>query len=235
VLGLSGDGPASAFAELGRILHDDRPLTPTLQRVAELAQTTIPELTDVSVTLIDDDQPRTVVFTGPLAVDLDERQYAIGFGPCTDAAVSGATILVDTQQPGAAYPDFARVAASRGITHVLSVGLPIPQRTVGALNMYSSADTPFADASIALAETFAGFAAVAITNTVVYHDALDLASNLRLAMESRAVIEQAKGIIVAREHCTSDHAFAVLARMSQRSNIKLRDVAAALVSSAEGR
>jgi GAF domain-containing protein len=226
-------GSASAFAELARMLHDDQPLNTTLQRVAELARDTVPELSDVSVTLMDDDQPRTVVFTGALAVDLDERQYAEGFGPCTDAAVSGNTILVDTARPGDSYPDFAGLAASRGVTHVLSVGLPIPQRTVGALNMYSDAGAPFADASIALAETFAGYAAVAITNAVAYRDAVDLTAHLRTAMQTRAVIEQAKGILVARNHCTTEEAFTALSRMSQRSHVKLRDVAARLVASAE--
>ena len=229
----SAEDATSAFAELGRILHDDQPLTPTLQRVAELARDTIPELTDVSITLMDDDKPRTVVFTGSLAVDLDERQYANGFGPCTDAAASGNTITVDTRHPDDGYPDFAGVAASRGVTHVLSVALPIPQRTVGALNMYSNAEAAFAADSIALAETFAGYAAVAIANTVSYRDALDLAAHLHAAMESRAVIEQAKGIIVAREHCTTGQAFTVLARMSQRSNTKLRDIATTLVTHAE--
>ncbi len=208
-------------------------MTPTLQRVAELARDTIAELADVSVTLIDDDRPRTVVFTGALAVDLDERQYANGFGPCTDAAVSGSTITVHTADPGGSYPDFAGLAAARGVNHVLSVGLPIPQRTLGALNMYSGSEVAFAADSVDLAETFAGYAAVAIANAVSYHDARDLAANLRAAMESRAVIEQAKGIIVAREHCTVDEAFAALARMSQRTNVKLRDVASTLVARAE--
>jgi GAF domain-containing protein len=231
------DGPtASAFTELSRMLHDDQPLSTTLQRVAELARDTIPELADVSITLVNDDQPSTVVFTGPLAVDLDERQYADGYGPCTDAAASGHTITVDTSSPaGASYPAFADLAASRGITHVLSVALPIPQRTVGALNMYSNARAPFAAASVGLAETFAGFAAVAITNAVVYRDALDLAAHLRTAMQTRAVIEQAKGIIVARNHCTTEEAFKALGQMSQRTHVKLRDVATTLVTDAENK
>jgi len=223
----------SAFAELGRMLHDDQPLNTTLQRVAELARDIVPELSDVSVTLIDDDRPRTVVFTGALAVDLDERQYADGCGPCTDAAVSGNTILLNTNQPDDSYPDFADLAASRGITHVLSVGLPIPQRTVGALNMYSNTQAPFAETSVELAETFAGYAAVAITNAVSYRNAVDLAAHLRTAMQTRAVIEQAKGILVARNHCTTDEAFSALSQMSQRSHVKLRDVATRLVASAE--
>ena len=64
---------------------------------------------------------------------------------------------------------------------------------MGALNMYSGARDVFAEESVVLAETFAGYAAVAIANTVVYRDALDLAAHLHRAIESRAVIEQATG------------------------------------------
>ncbi|GAA3551894.1 GAF and ANTAR domain-containing protein [Microlunatus spumicola] len=226
--------PTTAFTELGRMLHSDRPLGPTLQRVAELARDTVPELTDVSVTLVKDDQPRTVVFTGPLAVDLDERQYAEGFGPCTDAAVSGATIVLDTARPDDRYPEFAAIAAAAGVTHVLSVGLPIPQRSIGALNMYSRARTAFPASSIALAESFAGYAAFALANTLEYQDALDLVTNLRTAMASRSVIEQAKGIVMAREHCTADEAFGVLTRLSQHTHVKLRQVAERVVAEAQG-
>jgi GAF domain-containing protein len=215
------------------MLHAERPLTPTLHRVAELARDTIPELSDVSITLIKDEQPRTVVFTGVLAVSLDERQYATGYGPCTDAAVSGSTILVDTSRPEEQYPDFSAAAASAGVTHVLSVALPIPQRSIGALNMYSRATTSFSRDSIALAESFAGYAAVALANTVDYQDALDLVTNLRAAMASRAVIDQAKGIIMARERCSADEAFAVLTRLSQQQHVKLRLVADQVVTDAQ--
>jgi GAF domain-containing protein len=226
--------PMAAFAELGRMLHSDRPLAPTLQRVAELALNTIPQVVDVSVTMVKDEQPRTVVFTGPLAVHLDERQYAEGFGPCTDAAVSGATVVLDTLHPEGRYPGFAALAASAGITHVLAVGLPIPHRSVGALNMYSRTSTGFPPDVIALAECFAGYAAFALANTLEYQDALDLVSSLRTAMSSRSVIEQAKGIVMARERCTADEAFAVLTRLSQHTHLKLRMVAERIVEDAQG-
>lgn len=109
---------ARVFDQLGKILFgssDDRSLGRVLQRVAEAAQQFVPELDEVSITLVEDHQPRTVVFTGQLASDLDERQYERGFGPCIDAALSGATIVVDTADPSTtAYPDFARTAAGHG-------------------------------------------------------------------------------------------------------------------------
>jgi hypothetical protein len=59
----------------------------------------------------------SVVFTGALAVDLDERQYELGFGPCLDAAKTGQTIIVDSQEDDGPYREFARVAGGAGVRH----------------------------------------------------------------------------------------------------------------------
>jgi L-ascorbate metabolism protein UlaG (beta-lactamase superfamily) len=73
--------PRTAFAELGRIMLGVQDLNQTLQRIADLARRTIPEIDEVSVTLVDGGQPKTVVFTGQLAVCLDERQCETANGP----------------------------------------------------------------------------------------------------------------------------------------------------------
>jgi ANTAR domain len=91
-----------------------------------------------------------------------------------------------------------------------------------------------AGASVTLVEsdrTFAGYAAVAIANVRLYQSTATLAEDMRRAMESRAVIEQAKGILVAQQHCTPEQAFELLTRLSQTTHRKLRDCAADLVTS----
>jgi GAF domain-containing protein len=228
-----GPVPQQVWPQMAKIVLGAQPLTPTLQQIAAITLQVIPELVDVSITLIEDERPRTVVFTGPLAMELDERQYTDGCGPCTDAAVTGATIVVDTTSTHSSYPGFARAAARRGITSTLSVGLPIPQGTAGALNMYSGADQPISENSIAAAEEFAGYAAVAISNAALYHAATDTALQMSAALQSRAVIDQAKGIIMGQQRCTPDEAFRILTRASQHRNQKLRDIAAAIVASTQ--
>src|SRR3954452_9702399 len=94
------------LSQLGKVMNEGASLTSVLPRDAELSREVIEGITDVSVTMMDVDRPRTVVFTGRLAVYLDERQYAIGFGPCLDAAVSGSTILVNTGRQED-YPEFS--------------------------------------------------------------------------------------------------------------------------------
>ena len=235
----ASDDRLRALAELARIRLDAQPLSRLLERVAQLAQDVLPTAKDVSVTLLDDDSPggaagtaraRTVAFSGDLAVDLDERQYESGFGPCLDAAVSGETIMVDTAEDPR-YPQFAETARGRGVTHSMSVGLPIPQRMIGALNVYGGGG-PFSEDEVELAQAFAGHAAVAVANASLLASTADLARNLQIAMASRAVIEQAKGIIMAQRRCTSEEAFEVLRSTSQHSNVKLRALAQSIVDAA---
>lgn len=227
-------GSEAAFVELGKILHGEAPLNDVLLRVAEAARQIIPEVTDVSITTIENDQPRTVVFTGPVAIYLDERQYEKGFGPCMDAAVSGNTVLVDSADPRSDYADFAAVAREQSITYTLSTGMPVPQRVVGGLNLYSRSELAPSEQSIATAETFAAYAGVAVANAVLFHNTVNLTQHLRAAMHSRAVIEQAKGVLMARQRCSADDAFAILTRLSQNRNVKLRTVAEQIVGSVQG-
>jgi GAF domain-containing protein len=225
--------PTLAFAGMAKFIFGGEPLDVIVGRIAELGRETMTEIDEVSVTFVEDDRAKTVAFTSPLAVSLDERQYEHGLGPCLDAAISGRTIVVDTATDSS-YLEFSHAAYRAGIRHSVSVGLPIPQRIVGALNLYSSSPQPVGAQTVAMAEDFAGYAAVAIANAAVYDGATQLAAQMRTAMQSRAVIEQAKGILMGQRRLTADQAFQTLARISQTSNRKLRDVAQRMVDDAVG-
>lgn len=225
--------PIQAFNELALITVDTDPPEQALRRVAELAKQTLGEVEDVSLTLIQDGRPRTMVFTGPLAVDLDERQYELGFGPCLDAARTGQTIVVDHDRDDTPYREWARIARRAGVRHTVSVGLPVAQRSVGGLNIYTTVEDTFTPGFLEHAQTFAGYAAVAVNNVASYARAVDEAAGLRAAMESRAVIEQAKGVLTARDRCSPEEAFAMLRRISQHRNVKLRDLARTVVDAAQ--
>src|SRR5215204_4672651 len=216
--------PLAAFAELSKIMLGEMSLNETLGRIATLACQTIPQIDDVSVTMIDGDKAKTVVFTGQLAADLDERQYENGFGPCLDAAITGQTIVVDLDADNP-YRDFSNAGRRAGVTHSVSVGLPVPQRTVGALNLYASTPQPLADRTIERAQVFASYAGVVVANAALGNHTADLADQMRAARQSRSVIEQAKGILMQRLGCDADDAFSYLSKLCQRSNRKLPDIA----------
>jgi len=234
------DDPQQVFNELGRIVLGDAPLNQMLQQVAVLATRVLPGAADVSVTLLKQTpdrreqrrEARTVAFAKDLAIHLDERQYRDGVGPCLDASQSENIIRVDVdQEENDKYPDFVAACRRAGVRQSLSVPLPVPQRTVGALNIYGG---PFMDEDVEMATAFAGQAAVAVTNAALHQTSVELAEHLRRAMESRAVIEQAKGIIMGQRRCTADEAFDWLRTQSQQRNIKLRDIAQRVVDRTAG-
>jgi GAF domain-containing protein len=221
-----------AFGELGRIKLSDTDLNGVLAKIAELARRTIPGAEDVSVTLVRGAGAHTAAFTGQLALTLDEWQYARGRGPCLDAAQAAAVVSVPDTSTDDRWSDWASSAHSRGVCSSLSIGLPIQENVVGALNIYGTKPQAFDDDAVALAQTFAGYAAVAMANAHLYDSTASLAHHMQTAMESRAVIEQAKGIVMGERRCTAEEAFSILVKVSQASNRKLRDVAVALVDKA---
>jgi transcriptional regulator with GAF, ATPase, and Fis domain len=131
------------------------------------------------------------------------------------------------------WPQWSRRAYEAGAHSSLAIGLPLQEGVSGALNIYGAHAHAFDPEAIALAQTFARYAAVALGNAHLYDSTATLAEHMRTAMTSRAVIEQAKGIIMGQQRCDADQAFAILTKVSQDSNRKLRDVAAALVARAQ--
>jgi GAF domain-containing protein len=225
--------PGDAFAELGRIKLGETDVKGVLDRVSQLAKRTIPGAGEVSVTLITDKDAHTAAYTGELALQLDEWQYGRGYGPCIDASASFTTLSLPDMTAERRWPDWASQALEAGVHSSLSIGLPIHEEVAGALNVYATKPEAFDDDAIVLGQTFAGYAAVAIANAHLYDAQALLAQHMQAAMQSRAIIEQAKGIIMGSRRCTADQAFAILNRISQDTNRKLRDVAAALVATVE--
>ncbi|MCG5461799.1 GAF and ANTAR domain-containing protein [Micromonospora sp. NPDC053740] len=227
--------PADAFAELGRIKLGETSLDIVLQRVAELAKRVLPVPVEVSVTLVRGGTGHTAAFTDELALDMDERQYAQGSGPCLAAATVGDILSVPDLSAEDRWPDWAERGRKAGVGSSVSIGMPIQEAVVGALNVYARTPHAFDDDTVAVLETFAAYAAVALANAQLYESTANLARQMQDAMASRAVIEQAKGIIMAERRCTATEAFNILAKVSQDSNRKLRDVAQTLVDRAAGK
>lgn len=140
-------------------------------------------------------------------------------------------MLVPDMSAESRWPEWASRAHEAGAASSLSIGLPIQEATVGALNIYGAAAEVFND-QVELAQTLAGYAAIALANVHLYESTATLAQQMQEAMQSRAVIEQAKGIIMGQRRCSAEEAFAILAQVSQDSNRKLREVAESLVDRA---
>jgi GAF domain-containing protein len=221
---------ADALLELAAIVYGGETLQSVLDRVVGVAVRTLPGADSVSVTLIRDEEPCTAAFSGQLALDADEMQYERGYGPCMDAGRAGVVLRVDDMRTEERWPDYAVAVSAHGVLSSLSVPLPIQDRYIGALNIYATEPDAFGENVVAAGQLIASYAAVAVHNAQTFTRTAELAQELTRAMASRAVIEQAKGIVMHERRCTADEAFALLTRVSQQANIKLRDIAAEMVA-----
>ena len=195
----------------------------------------MPGRPETSVLLLVGSKPTTVVHTGQLALDLDETQFERGHGPCLHAARTGELTEISDTRTDRRWQDYTRRAAAHGNLSSLSVPLVIDRdaRVTGALNVYARRPDAFDAESRAVAARFVPYAAVATGNLYAYQSARDMADDLRTALETRAVIDQAKGILVERHRLTADQAFQLLAQASMHSNTKVRDVADHLAHTGE--
>ena len=224
-----------ALEHLGRLSLREHSMESLLQSVSALTKKVMPGKPEASVTLVVKGSPTTVVFTGQLAVDLDEAQYERGHGPCLDAARSGELIEIADTRAESRWADYVPRAAEHGNLSSLSIPLAIAEedQVCGALNIYARQPHAFDQDSRAAATMFASYAAVAAGNMHAYETAKSKAENLQAALESQAVIDQAKGILIQRHKLTADQAFQLLVRASMKTNTKLRDLADYLVRTGE--
>lgn len=226
---------SESLAELSRFFVGDSTVRETLTRMSELTQRAVPSAEFVGITMLVEGRQRTAVYTDEEAPEIDQAQYASGEGPCLAAfEESQITRIEDTLVPGE-WSEFRRVAADHGIRSTISFPLMVDKRSVGAMNLYSRQPHGFDHEASRVGEQFAAQAAVVLANTQAYWDAHELNQRLTEAMQHRAGIEQAKGILMAAQGVSDVDAFDLLVRASQRENVKLRDIARRIVDEAVSR
>lgn len=186
------------------------------------------------VTLVRDERAVTAAASDGTTLKADGTQYETGEGPCLQAIRDNRMILLDDLTEESRFPAFTRQVPGFGIRSSLSYPLNVHGRTIGALNLYSRRAGAYDEESRRTGERFAKQAAVALANAQVHDQTVQLVGHLNQAISSRAVIQQAKGILMARQGGTADEAFDILRRASQARNRKLRDIAEDLVRSAAG-
>ena len=162
----------------------------------------IPGAEATSITLVRNDQAFTGAHYGEMALAADELQYEHGYGPCMDAGRGGVLLRVDDMHTEERWPDYVEhVRTATPVRSSLSVPLPYQGATIGALNNYSTVPRAFATPeSLRAGLEVAEVVAVAVANADAHAQLGEQTRNMRLAMESRAVIEQAKGVLMAQRH-----------------------------------
>ncbi|MBE8523954.1 GAF and ANTAR domain-containing protein [Amycolatopsis sp. H6(2020)] len=230
-------GPlAQQFATLTYSLLDARTVGEILQQVVDAALRIIPGAELVSITLRRPDGTfHTPIETDPVAGELDQLQYRLHEGPCVDAANPAGPAMADSPDLAASstWPRFGPAAAQRGMGAVLSTALLAdarPAQLSGALNIYARRAGGLGEPDRTAALLLATHASLALAHVdTVTRDQLQV-QQLNRAIDSRDVIGQAKGILMARRGLSADEAFDLLRRTSQDLNVKLVQLAETLAT-----
>jgi GAF domain-containing protein len=169
-----------------------------------------------------------------LASAADEVQYQTGDGPSLQAIQHARPVRVDDTAVSQRWPKFCRQAAELGIRSCYALPLTVDGDPVGALILYSRQPGAFGPEEAGRADRFAKDASGALTLALRMASCTDLNEQLRSSIGSRTIIDQALGVIMATEHVAQDRALALLRSVSQNTNVRLRDLAASIVTRVSG-
>ncbi|WP_164479254.1 GAF and ANTAR domain-containing protein [Nakamurella antarctica] len=232
-LGIEGDPGSPEYlsfqmAELARELQSaHNSVAQTLEAITTAAVQTVPGADFACVTVVSRKQDvQTIAPTDIRAEKINAIQQSVGEGPCLQSLWESATVRVDDLDTDVRWPMFALAAVDLGIRSMMTVRLYVENTDLGALSFYSEKPSAFTPECEAVAVLLATHAAVAL-NTA------ELEANLTAAVDSRDVIGQAKGILMERYQLDSGRAFRLLVRVSQTTNVPLREVADGLLTTGE--
>ena len=225
----------ASLAALSRFFVGDGTVQETLERISALSTEAIPAAEMVGITMLVEGRQRTAVFTDPEAPEIDQAQYDTGEGPCLEAFRDGRiTEIEDTSEPGK-WSAFRKVAASHGIGSTLSFPLLVDSVAVGRSTCTAGPSGPSPTTTARPARPSPPKPPSSSPTRRPTGTAHDLSIRLGEAMQNRAVIEQAKGMLMAAQGFDEAAAFEMLVKASQRENVKLRDVARRIVADAMAR
>jgi GAF domain-containing protein len=205
--------------------------------VAEFAAQAIPGVDGAGVALIQPHKgaPRIQTWsaTAEFVHDIDTVQYEeLNEGPCITCVQSGRPTVSGSLGSDSRWPHFGGRVARMAVHSALSLPLVVGNQVIGAINTYARARDAFGEHAVQLGSQFAGPAAVSVYNAQLLAEAQERTKRLHRALDSRAVIDQAIGIIRSRSGATAEQAFERLTRISQTENLKLYVVAERLVEEA---
>jgi GAF domain-containing protein len=179
--------------------------------------------------------PSVTACSDPAASAADEMQHQAGDGPSVHAMRHARPVRIDDTVTSQQWPKFCRQAAEVGIRSCYALPLMVDDESVGALILYSRQPAAFGREETERADRFAKDASGALTLALRMASCTDLNEQLRSSIGSRAVIDQALGVIMATEHGAQDRALALLKSVSQNTNVRLRDLAASIVTRVSGK
>ncbi len=214
-----------ALEDFRRATLDDRDGSDFFALTVEVAD--VFELAGAGVSLADGEAMRTVAAQSERAAAMGLIQQQSGVGPCVDSQRTARPVLVnDLADHPRKWREFTKVAATVGVVSVASIPIRLGGVGLGVLDLYHDSQHRWTIQEVRLADRLARMAA---SYAFELHRARRRATHLQRALDSRIVIEQAKGMLAERMGITIDAAFGRLRAHARDNNTPLRAVADAVV------
>ncbi|MEU6181944.1 GAF and ANTAR domain-containing protein [Streptomyces coeruleorubidus] len=204
-----------------------------LRDLTDRAVQEVPGAAACSITVSRGGRLLTLAGSDGLPSGLDQRQYENGSGPCVDAAETGAEQYAPDLAAESRWPAYTSYALSAGVHCVLAVPVAVEGETGAAINLYGVRAGTL-DQGRDTARAFAARAGDAINVALRIERRRQSVADVRTALLSRSVIDQAIGILMAQERINARDALERLRRASQHRNVKLRDLCGQLVAKVSG-
>ena len=188
-------------------------------------------LSGAGVTMADDGRLRFVTAVSEASGDLERNQEQQQAGPCRDAYDTGDVVRVTgVREESTRWPEFSAAATHLSVAGVAGIPMRLADQIIGALNLYASRPRVWSDEEIAVAGVLANVATSYVVNASKLRQQEQLTEQLQHALESRVVIEQAKGITAQQNSVTIDQAYQLMRGHARNNNASLRLVAEAIVA-----
>lgn len=167
---------------------------------------------------------RFVTATDQRTASIEQVQAASGEGPCYEAFRSGASVAVDDLRHEQRWPEYRDAAAELQIRAVAGIPMPVSHNRIGALNLYASEPREWTADELGVAQLLANVASGYILHGRQLDESRTLAGQLQRALDSRIVIEQAKGILAGRHGIDISAAFERLRNHSRDNHARIHEV-----------
>jgi hypothetical protein len=220
---------AERISEVARLLEDDDEGDAPLLRLADLGVELVPGATAAAVTITAGTQAHTFAVSEPRVGELHRLQFASGDGPVVETLRYNEARHVPDTSLEVRWRGFCSAATEAGLRSLVTLPLHTAQRPAGAVALYADRPGAFSGKAHDIALLFAAQGGTAVYNAGIYGACREMTDNLQAALEGRAIIEQAKGVLHAKLAVSPDEAFELLSRFSQNTNQKVRIIAARLV------
>ncbi len=226
VVGLLLDRLPRALVDLARLSTAPLTVQELLTGVVRACATALQPDVHLSVSLGSPLEPVATSASSPTAQLFDGSQLMAAQGPGISALDDGATVLTDDVSVDPRWPRLSRHVPA-DVRAAAAVPLEVGSRSIGVLSVYGP--TTWDDRAVRSVELLGEAVAVALHERTVHAELEGLAADMSRALTSRAVIEQAKGMIMAMHGVDADEAFARLAAESSRAGVKVRELARRMV------